>query len=291
MKQTILITGSLGQLGRALTAQLQDKPEYILILWDVDQLDITDAQAVLDAMERMHPDIVINCAAYTAVDACEEHEDVAFKVNALGARNLAAGAYAVGAKIVHVSTDYVFDGKGNRDKQGNMRPYVEQDLPAPNTAYGRTKLAGEEMVRAQNPRHLILRTAWLYGEGNNFVRTMLKLAQNHDSIRVVDDQYGSPTSAEELAKLIVDLMQKPEYGTFHATCAGECSWYAFACKIFELSGVKVQVNPCTTEEYGSPTPRPAYSVLDNRMARLTGAYAMCPWEQALEVYLRQETAR
>jgi dTDP-4-dehydrorhamnose reductase len=187
---------------------------------------------------------------------------------------------------VHISTDYIFDGEGVRDDDGEVRPYVENDRPAPINVYGKSKLAGEEMVRAHNPRHVIFRTAWLYGEGNNFVRTMLKLAQDNDSVKVVNDQWGNPTSTRELSRLIVDVMQRPDCGVFHATCEGVCTWHEFAVEIFRLKGIEIKVMPCTTEEFPRPARRPRYSMLDNRAARLCGAYTMAHWKDALAKYLK-----
>lgn len=284
--QTLLITGCKGQLGLELARQLGADENNRLILVDVEEMDITKSTDVFETVKETKPDAVINCAAYTAVDACEQNVDLAYRVNAIGARNLAAASFEVGAKIVQISTDYVFDGRGVRDNDGTIRPYVENDKPEPVNVYGKTKLAGEEMVRAHNPRHLIFRTAWLYGEGNNFVRTMLRLAKDTESVKVVNDQWGNPTSTAELSKLIIDIMQRPEYGVFHATCEGVCTWYEFACEIFRLKGIDIRVVPCTTEEFPRPAKRPMYSMLDNRAARLCGAYDMAHWKDALAEYLK-----
>jgi dTDP-4-dehydrorhamnose reductase len=211
------------------------------------------------------------------VDACEEQWDLAYRVNAIGPRNLAIAAGEVGAKLMHVSTDYVFDGNGTR-------PYTEFDAPNPVSAYGKTKMEGERFVRQFADRYFILRTAWLYGEGKNFVKTMLRLAEDHDQVRVVSDQIGSPTSAKELARVMHLLEPTDNFDVFHATCEGSCSWADFAKEIFALAGTGTEVSAITTAEYGSAVNRPAYSVLDNYMLRLTTDYKMADWQQALREY-------
>ncbi|MEN6414782.1 MAG: dTDP-4-dehydrorhamnose reductase [Veillonellales bacterium] len=272
----ILVTGANGQLGREVARQGK---EYELILTDADTLDITDGAAVKRCMRDSKPDAVIHCAAYTNVDKAETDEDGAFRVNVVGARNLAAGCLATGARMVYVSTDYVFDGAGNR-------AYREFDAVNPQTVYGRTKWQGEEMVRHLLGQHYIVRTAWLYGEGNNFVATMLRLANEQDALRVVADQIGSPTSTVDLARVIFKLLSTDGYGTYHATCQGHCSWYDFACEIFRQAGKKVKVEPVTTAEFPRPAKRPAYSVLDNYMLRMTVGDPVRGWQEALRAYLK-----
>ena len=193
--------------------------------------------------------------------------------------NLAIAARETGAKLMHISTDYVFDGKGTK-------PYVETDATAPASAYGSTKLAGEKFVEQFAEKYFILRTAWLYGDGKNFAKTMLKLAETHDVVRVVNDQFGSPTSTVELTKAIAALLFTDNYGIFHATCEGSCSWADFAAEIFRLAGKQTKVEGISTEEYGSVTPRPLYSVLDNRMFRLTTDFTFADWHDAIAVYLK-----
>lgn len=274
----LLITGSKGQLGIELLKQLTGNQEVQLIDTDVDNLDITNQKQVFSLMEKEKPDAIINCAAYTNVDSCETNESNAFKVNAVGARNMAAAAYKLNAKIVQVSTDYVFDGIGSTPKR-------EYESTNPVSVYGKSKELGELLVRQTNPRHFIVRTAWLYGEGNNFVRTMLKLAQDKKEIGVVNDQFGSPTSTVDLAKCIINLIHTESYGTYHATCEGQCSWYDFARKIFEIKGLDIKVNPITSEELNRPAPRPKFSVLDNFMLKLIGLNSFRNWEEAIEEYL------
>ncbi len=275
----ILITGSNGQLGLELQQQLaQDTKKYKVISTDYESLDITNLNQVKAELLLERPDIVINCAAHTAVDKCEEDIENAYKINAIGPKHLAIGCDEIGAKLVQVSTDYVFSG----DIPGARR---EDDVTGPQSIYGTSKLLGEEYVKTFCKKHFIVRTAWLYGEGNNFVRTMLKLAETHKELNVVGDQFGSPTSTKDLAKAIIELMDTEYYGTFHGTCEGECSWYDFACKIFELKGVDVKVNKVTSEEFIRPAKRPKYSVLDNFMLKLYGLNSFRSWEEALEEYL------
>ena len=290
----ILITGSNGQLGRALTALLSAETAYELLRTDVGQdpetgirpLDITDVAQVREMVAREKPDILVNCAAYTAVDKQEQDVDLSYRINAIGQRNLAIAAQESGVELVHVSTDYVFDGEGDR-------PYIEFDAPGPVSVYGRTKLAGERFVQEFSDRHYILRTAWLYGDGHNFVRTMLRLSDTHEEVSVVDDQHGSPTSAAELARIIAGLMGTGNYGLFHATCEGETDWASFTEEIFRVAGRSTRVRHVTSEEYGRMNPqsakRPHNSRLDNYMLRLTGSGLLfADWHEALQQYLIQE---
>jgi dTDP-4-dehydrorhamnose reductase len=278
----ILITGSKGQLGLELNRQLlalRDAGRAVeLVLTDLNELDITNQPQVVSLIQAEQPQAVINCAAYTNVDGCETNETAAFRINALGARNLAVAALQVAAAMVQVSTDYVFDGT-------NAAPRREYDPVNPQTVYGRSKLWGEQLVAATNPRHFIVRTAWLYGEGNNFVRTMLRLAQERDELQVVNDQIGSPTSTVDLARCIIDLIQTEAYGVYHATCEGQCSWYEFAVKIMELAGQAIKVTPITTGQLNRPAQRPQFSVLDNFALQLQGRNHFRDWESALREYL------
>lgn len=280
----ILVTGCNGQLGRAINQQYAGDPEVDLVNTDVFQpdvmeMDITNVDTVMKTIREVRPDVIINCAAHTAVDLCESQADAAYRINAIGPRNLSMAAKEVGAKLVHVSTDYVFEGNGTR-------PYTEFDTPNPQGMYGYTKLAGENFVQQFADKFFIIRTAWLYGEGKNFVKTMLRLSESNDTVRVVRDQFGSPTSAVELAKMIKYLIPTENYGIFHGTCEGMCSWADFAQEIFRLAGKDTKVNGITTEEYPTPAVRPAYSVLDNYMLRLTGDYRFAQWEDALAEYMK-----
>ncbi len=275
----ILITGAKGQLGRALNEFYGKDPSVEIINTDVGDLDITSEKEVMRAVLDAKPDILINCAAHTQVDACESDRERAYQINAEGPKNLSLAANAADAVLVHISTDYVFDGK-------SKRPYVEEDAYNPQSVYGETKLAGEEFVKETARKYFIVRTAWLYGEGKNFVNAMLRQAETKDSVRVVGDQTGTPTSAEEVVKVIDLLLGSDKYGVYHATCEGSCTWAEFAEKIFELCGKNVEVHAITTEEYGAPAKRPAYSILDNRKLREEFGYTMAHWEEAVQKYLK-----
>ena len=274
----VLITGCNGQLGRALNTLLEDSPVEI-INTDVAELNICNLEHVRAKMNETMPDTVINCAAHTAVDKCETDEENARRINALGAENLALAAKEINAQMVQVSTDYVFSGETGV-------PYTEEDTPCPQSVYGSTKLEGEQAVASILERYYIVRTAWLYGDGNNFVKTMLRLAESRDEITVVNDQFGSPTSALELARMILHIVDSGKYGIYHGTCEGIASWYEFACKIFALAKKDVKVIPVTTAEYpAAVAKRPAYSVLENKKLNSQGSYRMKPWEDALAEYM------
>ncbi|MDE6951881.1 MAG: dTDP-4-dehydrorhamnose reductase [Lachnospiraceae bacterium] len=283
----IMITGCNGQLGRALNRLYEREQNITLFNTDVfpdeniTALDITDVDAVLSFVREKKPDAIINCAAHTNVDKCETDIDNAYKINAVGPRNLSIAASETGAKLMHISTDYVFPGTQNR-------PLTEFDPVGPTSMYGKTKLAGENFVKEFSEKHFIIRTAWLYGDGKNFVKTMLRLAEDHREVGVVKDQYGTPTSAAELAKAVKYLLPTDNYGLFHGTCEGSCSWADFAAEIFRLAGKDTKVNYITTEEFASPTKRPAYSILDNYMLRLTTDFTFAPWQDAIEEYMRTE---
>lgn len=284
----LIVTGCNGQLGRAINNLYKGNSEIELINTDVPALasdevralDITDIDAVMKLFEEVQPYGVINCAAYTAVDACETNYDIAFKVNVLGPRNLAIAAQKNGAKIVHISTDYVFDGT-------KETPYVESDSVCPQSVYGETKAEAEKYVSMMSDKFFILRTAWLYGDGKNFVKTMLRLSEDHEEVRVVNDQFGSPTSAEELAKAIDSLLFTDNYGIYHATCEGSCNWAEFAEEIFRLAGKSTRVVGITTAEYNAPANRPAHSVLENRMLKAVGGYMFCDWHDAIVKYIKE----
>lgn len=279
----VLITGASGQLGLEIIDQLEKQREvYKLVKADRSGLDITNLDEVYEKISLEKPDVVINCAAHTAVDLCEKDIDSAYKVNAIGPRNLAITCEKIGAKFVQVSTDYVFDGK-------STRPYKEDDITCPNSIYGKSKLMGEQFTKEFCSKYFIVRTAWLYGNGNNFVKTMLKLSEDNKELNVVNDQFGSPTSTVDLAKAIIDLINTEYYGTYHGTCEGQCSWYDFAKKIFEINNIDIKVNPVTSEEFKRPAPRPQYSVLDNFMFKLVGLNSFRNWEDALKEYLKEES--
>ena len=275
----IIVTGCNGQLGRAVNLFFKENQDISFVNTDVGELDITNIDKVMELAREVQPYAIINCAAHTGVDACETEYDKAFKINAIGPRNLSIAARETGAKLMHISTDYVFDGKGTR-------PYVETDATNPQGAYGSTKLAGEEFVKDFAGRYFILRTAWLYGDGKNFAKTMLRLSESNDKVRVVGDQFGSPTSASELTKAINALLFTENYGFFHATCEGSCSWAEFAGEVFRLAGKSTAVEAITTEEFGAPAPRPAYSILENRMFKLTTDFMFADWHEAIAEYMK-----
>ena len=273
----IFITGAQGMLGRALAHRLA---AHDLTLVDIADFDLVDPAATRRAVEHARPEAVIHCAAMTEVDACESEEDRAYAVNALGSAHVAAASQAVGARLMALSTDYVFSGTLDR-------PYHEWDSPAPGTVYGQSKLAGEEAVRRHCPNHLIVRIGWLYGPGGpSFVHTMLRLGrQTGEPLKVVDDQVGNPTSTTAVANHIALLLAIPLVGTVHLTCEGEATWYAFTQAIFRHAGLTRALRPCTTRAFPRPAPRPANSRLENRVLRLAGAPAMPPWQEALSEFL------
>lgn len=273
----LLITGCNGQLGRAINKQYANT-NYELVNTDVAQLDITNVDAVVSMMKEVKPYAIINCAAHTGVDACETDQDNAYRINAIGPRNLSIAATEVGAKMVHISTDYVFEGNATK-------PYNEFDSVNPQGMYGYTKLAGENFVKDFAKDYFIIRTAWLYGDGKNFAKTMLRLSETNEKVRVVGDQFGSPTSAAELAKMIAHLIPTQNYGLFHGTCEGACSWADFAKEIFRLAGKSTEVEAITTAEYPTPAVRPAYSVLENYMLKLTSDFSFVSWEEAIQEYM------
>ena len=291
----IIVTGCRGQLGTEIIKQLREGrselgpiPEKLVsatvIPVDLPELDITNYKMVDDFIRRQRPDVIINCAAYTNVDGCEVNHDAAFKANALGPRNLAQAAEKTGARLVHVSTDYVFSGREN----GGIAQ-DEATIPGPISAYGSTKLMGEKYVEQFCHRHFIVRTAWLYSYyGKNFVKTMVRLGQTHDKITVVNDQLGNPTNAVDLAYHILKLAVSHDYGIYHCTGNGICSWYDFACEIFRQAGLPVQVDAVTTAEYGaSKAARPFNSRLDKSKLAENGFTPLPEWKDALSRYLRE----
>lgn len=281
----LLITGASGQLGLDLLKILSQDDEFEFVGLTEKDLDITRMEEVSQCISTYKPDVVVNCAAYTNVDACEDQVDTAYRVNAIGAKYLAQATYDIGAELVQISTDYVFDGQGMVSPDGRMRHYTEFDLPNPISVYGRSKLQGEVFTRTLNPKHYIIRTAWLYGDGNNFVKTMLQLASTKREIKVVNDQTGTPTSTVDLVNIILALIKSKNYGTFHGTCQGQCTWYEFAREIFRLSRMNVNVIPCTTEEFPRRAKRPKYGVLENYMLRLTIGDPARNWKEALKEYI------
>ena len=281
----ILITGANGMLAKSVIKRLEGNE---LICTDVEELDITNQDAVIKFVEKIKPEYIINCAAYTAVDKAETAGEIVEKINADGPTNLAKAAKQVGAVLVHISTDYVFGGNLDIEKV-----YKEDDKKEPVTVYGITKLHGEEKIQENTDKYYIFRTAWLYGDGNNFVRTMLKLGKLKDEISVVCDQHGSPTYTEDLANIIGEAIEKKiPYGVYHATNEGYTTWYDFTKAIFEFTGTICNVNPVSTEEYIemmqiTQAKRPKNSQMSKEKLKKAGINVV-EWEGALKRYLKQE---
>ena len=297
MNETVLILGSAGKLGSDLCLTLQTTCKVVGATRA--QADITNLRRLKEFLREVNPSIIVNAAGYTDVDGCESNPDEAFRVNALGARNAAIAARGAGAKLVHVSTDYVFDGT-------KKEPYTEDDVPHPLSVYGASKLLGESLVKEQTKEFFIVRTAWLYGAtGKDFVRTMLRLLDERDELTVVDDQRGSPTCSADLAAQIRSLMMTDFYGTYHGASHGSCSWYEFAAEIFRCTGHSLSRNPdgpgwlvdrgeartslvlrpVPTAEFPRPAARPMNSVLENRMLKLERLDEMPEWKDAIVRFL------
>lgn len=281
----ILLIGAGGQLGSDLVKVL---PRENLVPLTHAELEVCDPDSIRRAMETHRPDLVINTAAWHRVDDIEGEPAPAFQVNAYGARNLALACRDFDCALMHLSTDYVFDGC-------KRSPYGEADPPNPISAYGISKLAGEQFIRYLWPRHYVVRSSGLYGvagssgKGGNFVETMLRLAREGRAIRVVDDQVLTPTYTADLARALVALAASGRYGLYHVSNSGECSWYQFTAKIFELSGIAADLSPTTSETYGAPARRPAYSVLAHEAMRMAGVEEPRHWSEALSAYLAART--
>ncbi|CAI6087579.1 dTDP-4-dehydrorhamnose reductase [Cohnella sp. JJ-181] len=278
-KPTILVTGANGQLGMEVV-RIEDE-DLIIVGLDRHQLDVTNLAMARKVLEAYRPTAIIHAGAYTAVDKAEFEPDEAYKVNALGTRNLAIAAREASAKLCYVSTDYVFDGTGNR-------PYNEYDNTNPQSVYGKSKRAGEILLQSLCDKWFIVRTSWVYGKhGNNFVKTMLKLAHERKELSVVHDQVGSPTCTRDLGHFLISLVKTEAYGIYHASNAGTCSWYEFAKAIFEESGKQIELTPCTTDEFPRPAPRPLYSVMDHSAIRQNGFKEFPPWRESLQTFLKE----
>lgn len=280
----VAVTGANGQLGTDLCRALHNFDVVPLTHADIEVADMT---SVKKALLKLKPAVIINTAGYVRVDDCEDQKDKAFSINALGARNVAVVAQELGARLIHLSTDYVFGG----DESHKNNPYTEFDVPAPLNTYGRSMLAGEDFVRHLCDRHFVVRTSGLYGTAGssgkrgNFVETVLKLARERDELRIVDDQVLSPTYTRDLAQKMAQLIPTEYYGIFHITNGGYCSWYQFSREILRLAGMKARIIPITSDEYPQKARRPSYSVLDNCHLRLQGMDDMRPWQEALKDYL------
>ncbi len=273
----VAVTGASGQLGQALRNLAGKHDSFNWHFADSSQADITSAQSLEQFFTAVKPDFCINAAAYTAVDKAESEPEKAFEINVKGAQNLAEACLAHNVKLIHISTDFVFDGQSNR-------PYREDDVPNPQGVYAHTKLEGEDQIRRILPHHFIIRTAWVYsGFGHNFMKTMLRLAAERDEVSVVNDQTGSPTHALDLARALIAVIKsgKDAFGLYHFTNEGQTTWHGFAAKIFELNGCNVKLNAITTADFPTPAKRPKYSVLDKTKFRQTFGFDIRPWQEAL----------
>lgn len=276
----VLVTGVKGQLGHDVVLELEKRGMGAIGV-DIDEMDVTDASEVDRVIKEAAPDAVIHCAAYTAVDAAEDNEATCRRVNADGPRNIAKVCRDLDVKMLQVSTDYVFSGQGER-------PWEPEDEKEPQSVYGQTKYEGELAVQELLEKYFIVRIAWVFGiHGQNFVKTMLRLAETHDTLRVVNDQFGSPTYTHDLARLLVDMILTDKYGVYHATNEGDCSWYEFACAIFKEAGLSVNVIPVTTEEYGARAKRPANSRMNKEKLTQMGFERLPAWQDALRRYLQE----
>ncbi len=281
MKNRVVVTGAGGMLGRDVVKVLEEKGLDVTAL-SRKELDITEKGQCASLLKDIRPEIVINCAAFTKVDLCEEESTLAFNVNAKGPKNLADVCREIGTRLVHISTDYVFDGTSSR-------PYREDDHPNPINIYGKSKLQGEEAVRKSDSDHLIVRTSWLFGKnGPNFIRTMLKLSREKELVQVVYDQKGRPTYTMDLARGIALLIEKGAFGTVNFANSGSCSWYELCCFALKEAGIKnVKVVPVSSEVFKRPAKRPRYSVLDlSRFKAITGSYPRS-WKEAVKGYLEE----
>ena len=281
----VAILGSGGQLGSDLRAALAKTASCEVVALPHEKIEVTDPKSVQSALAAAHPDVVVNCAAFHQVDQCADRPDEAYRVNALGARYVAEACDALNAACVYISTDYVFDGE-------KASPYLEEDSAIPVSVYGASKLAGEHLVRISLEKHYIVRCSGLFGvtgasgKGGNFINTMLRLAREERDIKVVDDQRFSPTSTEALAEKIAWLATTGDYGTWHITCRGECTWYELAGAVFELAGLQPKLSPTNAEAFGAKARRPAYSVLGHGRLNQAGADDLPHWRDAVEQYLR-----
>jgi dTDP-4-dehydrorhamnose reductase len=282
----VAVLGANGQLGHDVAAAFAQAGNEVVSL-SHQQIEVSAKDSVTEALEKLKPDVVVNTTAFHHVEKCEADPALSFAVNATGARNLAQVTEALGATLFHISTDYVFDGHKNS-------PYLESDSPLPLNVYGNSKLAGELFVRTMNPRHFVVRVSALYGKnpcrakgGLNFVETMLKLSRERELLRVVDDEYVTPTPTVQVAKQLVALSATNDYGLYHATAEGSCSWYEFARAIFEMTGTKIKLERATPGEFPAKVPRPKYSVLENAALKSKSLNVFTGWHEGLKNYLAQ----
>ena len=276
----VLVTGVKGQLGHDVVNELT-KRGHIAIGTDIEEMDITNADSVDAVIKENVPDAVIHCAAYTAVDAAEDNADLCRKINAEGTQNIANVCKELDIKMTYISTDYVFDGEGER-------PWEPDDERTPLNVYGQTKYEGELAVQNTLDKYFIVRIAWVFGvNGKNFIKTMLNLGKTRDSLTVVDDQFGSPTYTFDLARLLVDMVETDKYGIYHATNEGICTWYEFACEIFKQAGMNVKVSPVSSAEYPAKAKRPSNSRMSKEKLAENGFEKLPTWQDALSRYLKE----
>ena len=280
----VAVIGGNGQLGRDVSSAFSAEGYAVTSLTHED-LEISSLESVRTSLGALRPEVVVNAAAFHNVDKCEAEPGLAFAMNGIGARNLGQVTGELGATLLHISTDYVFDGQKGR-------PYVEEDLPVPLNVYGNTKLSGEFFVRSTNPRHFVVRTSAIYGEnpcrakgGLNFVELMLKLSKERKELRVVDDEFVTPTPTAQIAQQLVALSRSSDYGLYHATAEGSCSWYEFAAAIFELTKTNIRLEPARPGEFPAKVPRPKYSVLENQALKSRSLNVFSHWKEGLENYL------
>lgn len=283
----VAVIGGNGQLGRDVASAFAAEGDAVTNFTHQD-IEVSALESVRTSLAAVQPDVVVNTAAFHHVEKCEAEPGLAFAINGMGARNLALVTAETGATLLHISTDYVFDGKKGT-------PYVEEDLPAPLNVYGNTKLAGEFFVRSTNPRHFVVRTSAIYGEnpcrakgGLNFVELMLKLSKEKPELRVVDDEFVSPTPTAQIARQLVALSRSTDYGLYHATTEGSCSWFEFATAIFELTNTKIRLEPARPGEFPAKVPRPKYSVLENKVLKSKSLNVFTHWKAGLENYLARK---
>lgn len=277
----VLVTGVKGQLGYDVVRELQSRGHEAIGV-DIEEMDITDETAVSRVMEETAPEAVIHCSAFTAVDRAEEERELCYKVNVQGTENIARMCQKLGCKMLYLSTDYIFSGEG-------QRPWEPEDTPSPLNAYGQSKYQGEVALRQYVDKYFIVRISWVFGiNGNNFIKTMLRLGKENGAVKVVDDQIGSPTYTFDLAKLLVDMIETEQYGAYHATNEGICSWYEFAKEIFQEANMKeVTVIPVSSEEFPVKAKRPKNSRMSKEKLVQNGFSLLPSWQDAVKRYIKE----
>ncbi len=281
----ILIIGCNGQLGHEMVS-MSRKEGHTVECIDYPDIDITNRTLTESILKEKNPGVVINCAAYTAVDNCEKNTEAAFSINAEGVANIACGAQITGASVVHISTDYVFDGT-------KTLPYIESDVTNPQSVYGQSKLEGENILTGSMNNYFIFRIAWLYGaHGNNFVKSIRSIAakkkQEEQPLKVVNDQFGTPTYTKDVCRQILQIIPTGQFGLYHCTSEGICTWYDFACHINKAFNIDADIKPCTTAEFPRPAPRPPYAVLENQRLKSLHSNCMPHWKDSFKTFLEEK---